>query len=98
MADIEVFRDTNEKIAHHPGMKPFLRYVAARVASNAQMLLDTRSEVRTGDSFVRAESGKLDGYVYIIDRNYDGTSTGDETAAIISYQHNILWDALKMGF
>lgn len=96
MADVEIFRDTNEKIAHHPGMKPFLRYVAARVASNAQMLLDTRSEVRTGDSMVHAESGKLDGYVYITDRNSEGTS--DKIAAIISYQHNILWDAVRMGF
>ena len=97
MADITVYRDTNEKIAHHPGMRPFLRYVAARVASNAQMLLDTRSEVRTGDSRVHAESGKLDGYVYITDRNVKG-ETSDKIAAIISYQHNILWDAVKMGF
>lgn len=93
-ADIVVFRDTNERVAHVPGMRSFLRYAAARVASNAQMLLDTRSEVRTGASQVHADSGKLDGYVWITDHD---SETSDEIAAIISYQHNILWDALKMG-
>lgn len=101
MADIEVFLDTNEKIAHHPGdgagpgTKATLRMVADRVAANARMLLDTLPEERTGASYVEVDSGKLDAYVYLVDRNPDKTS--DKIAAIISYQHNILWNALAVG-
>lgn len=97
MAEVEIFRRTNTIIAHHPEMRGFLKGRADIIATVARVLLDTRSEVRTGASYINTSSGKLDAYVELIDRNYDGSSDGDNTAAMISFQHNILWDAIKMS-
>ena len=53
-------RRTDRNIAHMAEMRPFLNMVARRVARLAQTILDVESMVRTGDSQIRAGSGKLD--------------------------------------
>lgn len=94
---VYVYLDTDEKIAHHPNMRMFLRARAEKIAARARVFLDARSEERTGRSHVITSSGKLDAYVSILDVPPAGTKDPDKVAAIISYQHNVLWDAVKGG-
>lgn len=89
-------RRTDRNIAHMAEMRPFLNMVARRVAARAQFILDTESKVRTGDSQIRAGSGKLDGYIIITDKAPVGTRmSADKIAWKIQNQKEALYRALE---
>lgn len=98
MAKIKIERRTDRNIAHMAEMRPFLRGVANRVAARAQLILDTESKVRTGDSQIRAGSGKLDGYIIITDKSpVSGKASADQIAWTIQSQKDALYRALAGG-
>lgn len=89
-------RRTDRNIAHMAEMRPFLNMVARRAARLAQTILDVESMVRTGDSQIRAGSGKLDGYIIITDKSPVGTrKSADDVAWKIQNQKDALYRALK---
>ena len=96
MARLQLRPDTDQVVAHIDGVRDHVNKKAHMVAAVAAAMLEARPRVRTGASQVIVTQGTLDSYVGIKDRP-DSLSEGkpDDIAAIISYQHSILWDAVN---
>lgn len=97
MARIQLRPDTDQVVAHIDEVRSHVKMKAHMVAAVARAMLEARPRVRTGASQVIVTQGTLDSYVGIRDRpdSLGEGTTPDEIAAIISYQHSILWDAVN---
>ena len=96
MARLHLRPDTDQVVAHIDGVRSHVNKKAHMVAAVAAAMLAARPRVRTGASQVIVTQGTLDSYVGIKDRpDGVGKSKPDEIAAIISFQHSILWDAVN---
>ena len=96
MARIHLRPDTDQVVAHIDGVRSHVNMKAHMVAAVARAMLEARPRVRTGASQIIVTQGILDSYVGIRDTP-DSLREGkpDEIAAIVSYQHSILWDAVN---
>lgn len=88
-------QSVEDVVSHLPGVQATLRQEAQKIGMVADLLLDIRSERRTGASDVLVMQGKLDQYVVLQD-NSPGASASERKAAAagIEMRHRVLHDAV----